>query len=209
MSRDFMEEYLEHSWGKKPEQKAREKQYNKEYYQKHKDKWKKLSDEHWDKDARIERAQAEVNRDKWKDILDSVDYRNSKVGEDEYDMSAGEYNRIAKQYKDDARESVTKAVRANRNNNESDYEAYKKQAAELSRLSSRARKKAVAKGAADNEKSKAVAQYKKNYERNKAKADVYAKNIAKDSNKRYDVKKVKATIDAGKEFVSNLLDKIF
>lgn len=209
MSRDFMEDYLEHSWGKKPEQKAREKQYNAEYYQKHKDKWKKLSDERWDKDARIERAQAEVNRDKWKDILDSVDYRNSKVGEDEYDMSAGEYNRIAKQYKDDARESVTKAVRANRNNNESNYEAYKKQVAELSRLSSRARKKAVAKGAADNEKSKAVAQYKKNYERNKTKADVYAKNIVKDSNKRYDVKKVKATIDAGKKFVSNLLDKIF
>ena len=41
MSRDFMNDYLEHSWGKKPEQKAREKEYNAEYYRKHKDKWKK------------------------------------------------------------------------------------------------------------------------------------------------------------------------
>ena len=40
MSRDFMEDYLQHSWGKKPEQKAREKQYNADYYKKNRDKWK-------------------------------------------------------------------------------------------------------------------------------------------------------------------------
>ena len=31
--------YLEHSWGKKPEQKAAEKAYNQKYYQEHKSKW--------------------------------------------------------------------------------------------------------------------------------------------------------------------------
>lgn len=33
-------DYLAHSWGKKPEQKAKEKAYNAEYYRQHKDKWK-------------------------------------------------------------------------------------------------------------------------------------------------------------------------
>ena len=31
--------YLEHSWGKKPEQKAAEKAYNSKYYEEHKSKW--------------------------------------------------------------------------------------------------------------------------------------------------------------------------
>ena len=42
---DFLEETLEHSWGKSPEQKAREKEYNAEYYRKNKDKWKKYLQE--------------------------------------------------------------------------------------------------------------------------------------------------------------------
>lgn len=36
--------YLEHSWGKKPEQKAAEKAYNQKYYQEHKEKWKKYKE---------------------------------------------------------------------------------------------------------------------------------------------------------------------
>lgn len=35
---DFLE-YLAHSWGTKPEQKKREKEYNAKYYQEHKEKW--------------------------------------------------------------------------------------------------------------------------------------------------------------------------
>ena len=36
--------YLEHSWGKKPEQKAKEKEYNHSYYEKNKAKWKKYAE---------------------------------------------------------------------------------------------------------------------------------------------------------------------
>lgn len=36
--------YLEHSWGKKPEQKAKEKEYNHSYYEKNKVKWKKYAE---------------------------------------------------------------------------------------------------------------------------------------------------------------------
>lgn len=36
---DFLES-LQHSWGKSPKQKAREKEYNAEYYRKHKEKWR-------------------------------------------------------------------------------------------------------------------------------------------------------------------------
>lgn len=36
--------YLRHSWGTKPEQKKREKEYNKEYYAENKDKWKEYAE---------------------------------------------------------------------------------------------------------------------------------------------------------------------
>lgn len=41
MARDFLQDVIEHSWGKKPEQKAAEKRYNAEYYRRNKEKWKK------------------------------------------------------------------------------------------------------------------------------------------------------------------------
>ena len=36
---DILTDALEHSWGKSPKQKAREKEYNAEYYRKNKEKW--------------------------------------------------------------------------------------------------------------------------------------------------------------------------
>lgn len=36
---DFLEDVIEHSWGNSPKQKAREKEYNAEYYRTHKEKW--------------------------------------------------------------------------------------------------------------------------------------------------------------------------
>lgn len=41
-------DFLEHSWGKSPEQKAREKEYNAEYYRKNKEKWAKYPKEFGD-----------------------------------------------------------------------------------------------------------------------------------------------------------------
>jgi len=43
-SQNDYRDYLEHSWGKKPEQKAAEKAYNQKYYQEHKEKWKKYKE---------------------------------------------------------------------------------------------------------------------------------------------------------------------
>lgn len=42
MNNDFLAS-LSHSWGTKPEQKRREKEYNAKYYQEHKEKWKKVA----------------------------------------------------------------------------------------------------------------------------------------------------------------------
>lgn len=56
MSRDFMDDYLQHSWGKKPEQKAREKEYNHQYYLKNKEKWKKYDSWLHDSNAPNRRA---------------------------------------------------------------------------------------------------------------------------------------------------------
>ena len=38
-SKNDYRDYLEHSWGKKPEQKAREREYNQQYYRSHPEKW--------------------------------------------------------------------------------------------------------------------------------------------------------------------------
>lgn len=51
-------DYLAHSWGKKPEQKAREKAYNHEYYQQHKDKWKSYK-------SQISKGVSSSDKDDW------------------------------------------------------------------------------------------------------------------------------------------------
>lgn len=43
-SQNDYRDYLEHSWGKKPEQKSAEKAYNQKYYQEHKEKWNKYKE---------------------------------------------------------------------------------------------------------------------------------------------------------------------
>lgn len=43
MVRYYRNPYLCHSWGNKPDQKAREKEYNRKYYQENKDKWKEYN----------------------------------------------------------------------------------------------------------------------------------------------------------------------
>lgn len=76
--------YLEHSWGKKPEQKAREKAYNAEYYAKNKSKWDKYRDNAAKKlglGYKDEITKAEAERDYNKEMAD--DYQ--KLLDDVYD----------------------------------------------------------------------------------------------------------------------------
>ena len=72
------EKLLIHSWGNKPEQKRREKQYNHEYYLKNKDKWQKSQD-FWDKSS-----------SKLQKSLDTLESRSiSNYGRKKY--SVGQY----------------------------------------------------------------------------------------------------------------------
>lgn len=70
---DILTDALEHSWGKSPKQKAREKEYNAEYYRKHKEKWNKY-------------------------ISDNVDYRSNMNGLENYLREDSSATRKAKKY---------------------------------------------------------------------------------------------------------------
>ena len=188
MSRDFMEDYLQHSWGKKPEQKAREKQYNKEYYQKHKDKWKNLNDKHW-KDAAESEAKAAKERSRyWTNAANDAE----RSGPTQKSTSSKDYNEMAKTL-----QSLSDRVL-------SDYESkiYKDAAKGY-------RAKAVATGQAENERAKAVSNYRKNAKDAKTKSDVYESNIQKEIKKRNKKRKRAETIQRGKNWVKGFLDGLF
>lgn len=57
--RYYRNPYLCHSWGNKPSQKAREKEYNHKYYQENKDKWKEYNAK--DSNAIVDVAQQTVD----------------------------------------------------------------------------------------------------------------------------------------------------
>lgn len=68
---EYSDDYLEHSWGNSPKQKAKEKAYNARYYAENKDKWKKYRDArkgqnnngHGGRPAPNDEAFGEFNRD--------------------------------------------------------------------------------------------------------------------------------------------------
>ena len=63
---DILMNALEHSWGKSPKQKAREKECNAEYYRKNKEKWAKYAENARNNQSQmsknVEGAQAEDQR---------------------------------------------------------------------------------------------------------------------------------------------------
>lgn len=73
MMSDILMDALEHSWGISPKQKKREKEYNAEYYRKHKEKWNKY-------------------------ISDNVDYRYNMDGLENYNREDSSKTRNAKKY---------------------------------------------------------------------------------------------------------------
>lgn len=81
---DFLEDTLQHSWGKSPKQKAREKEYNAEYYRKHKDKWKDTANAiqvhlYTDKDRELNRADTQSTKRGLKYSRDMLTF-NKKYG---------------------------------------------------------------------------------------------------------------------------------
>lgn len=84
---------LYHSWGKKPEQKAREREYNAEYYRTHKEKWKK-DHKVLDKlgvDERYEKTLADKKARQTKWYLDTTD----EISDKHMDNAKNEASRLA------------------------------------------------------------------------------------------------------------------
>jgi hypothetical protein len=95
--------YLEHSWGKKPEQKAAEKAYNTKYYEENKSKWEQYRENAKKKlglSQREDLKRAEESKEFWDETADRVekeqrdlyDEADSKMGE------AGFLNEVAQEY---------------------------------------------------------------------------------------------------------------
>ena len=187
MSRDFMEDYLQHSWGKKPEQKAREKQYNAEYYKKHKDKWEKES-------------------------VDNTDYRARMNGMENYRREDTGADKKSKAYYLKAVTEATKNPDKTFDGKSLDHwqKMYKWSERSLNakqKYNQSIASKRAAAGAAENERSKAKDNALRQRDRNQRKEQ--ERRAYENSTKGKIEKKTKDTIYAGKKFVSNLLDKIF
>jgi hypothetical protein len=88
-NRCMAEDYLSHSWGKKPEQKKAEKKYNHEYYEKFKNKWK-TKYYHYEKKLRDGAAK----------IFDSKKQSSAKasVGASKKSDSGSKYSGVAYDY---------------------------------------------------------------------------------------------------------------
>ena len=95
--------YLEHSWGKKPEQKAAEKAYNQKYYQEHKSKWaeyRKKAAEKIGLTQRDDLKRAEESKEFWDKTADRVE-QEQRILYDEADSKMGEagyLNEVAQEY---------------------------------------------------------------------------------------------------------------
>ena len=64
--------YLEHSWGKKPEQKAAEKAYNQKYYEENKSKWKQYRENAAKKLGDFAGVTAKNERDKYDELAENA-----------------------------------------------------------------------------------------------------------------------------------------
>ena len=67
--------YLEHGWGKKPEQKAKEKAYNAKYYKEHPEKWGKKEES--------------INKPKSKSSWDASDQKPFDLLSEKYGVNYG------------------------------------------------------------------------------------------------------------------------
>lgn len=82
---------LQHGWGKSPEQKAKEKAYNHEYYLKNRNKWKTIYN---DTQSQFGSKVDELNRS-----ISGAEARVSAT-KNEYDKAANAYNKAVNDYKD-------------------------------------------------------------------------------------------------------------
>lgn len=83
---DFLEDTLQHSWGKSPKQKAREKEYNAEYYRKHKEKWRDNANKiqehlYTDRDRELNREDPTIEKNALKYYREQLTF-NKKHGID-------------------------------------------------------------------------------------------------------------------------------
>ena len=91
MAEKFKNPWLMHSWGKSPEQKAKEKAYNHEYYLKNRNKWKTIYN---DTQSQFGSKVDELNRS-----ISGAEARVSAT-KNEYDKAANAYNKAVNDYKD-------------------------------------------------------------------------------------------------------------
>ena len=75
--------YLEHSWGKKPEQKAAEKAYNQKYYEENKSKWKQYRENAAKKFSDFAGVTAKNERDKYNELAENARNRRDALLDEE------------------------------------------------------------------------------------------------------------------------------
>ena len=167
---DFLQDYLEHSWGTNPEQKRRESQYNHEYYLKNKEKWEKRAEsvhpEHWANKIHVKNTINSMSQKGMdKNRFDKIKGGLQKVAEGHTPTTVGEENNLTKRgyvyYKGDWYQPKNQATR------EAVLEIYRSDRAKS--------QKKIAKSNAANEASKQKQSYEKMSDVQSKIANKYAK----------------------------------
>lgn len=112
---DFLEGSLQHSWGKSPKQKAREKEYNAEYYRKHKEKWRNTANKiqehlYTDRDRERNREDSTIEKNALKYYQEQLTF-NKKHGLDKnnkFYQDAIAANEASLKAKNDYNKSIAK-----------------------------------------------------------------------------------------------------
>lgn len=193
---DILTDALEHSWGKSPKQKAREKEYNAEYYRKNKEKWKKY-------------------------VSDNVDYRANMNGLENYNREDVSTTRKAKKY---YLEMVTNAAKSkNKSYNgqslsfwQDQYKWAEDQLNAQEAYNKRIAAKRSSAGQAENERSKAkdrAIDAMNRYADKQLEREIYESStkgkidkMIKDATNKI-AEMSKKAYDAGKNFIDNLFKR--
>lgn len=196
-NRDFLEDVLSHSWGTKPEQKKREKEYNHQYYLKNKIKWlanakrTKLSEKSTWPGTRAEPIEQDEEIQAWKEMIKGREEEYERVTEKLNELnSSGRYNNGPLNLE---REKIQAQIRA-----------LKKQLNEKIKARNKRNQIVREKQMAANERSKAVANaekqatyYDKLYKQS-VNAEQKSKNESDRSNTYAANEKAKAETSSGK-----------
>lgn len=198
---DFLIDTIEHSWGKSPKQKAREKEYNAEYYRKHKEKWDRTAEDIRNNPSMGAGENKRIDPKKFSNF--GTDYASSTMNLKDANKYYLNGVTQARKSPDGMHEGRTLGYWQNQ------YNFTKQQLDAIAEYNKDTAKKRSQTGQSENERSKAYNQAIQNRDRHLDKEqerEIYENSFKGKAEKKVKevVQTAKNTINEGMDFVKNL-----